>query len=110
MKTGTRERYEARAKVVRAMAHPSRLLILDTLAREDRCVGELAEVVGADPSTVSKHLALLRDAGLVGSRKEGTLHYYHVTCGCIDGFFRCIESVLHENLKAQRRAAGGVRG
>lgn len=88
------------------MAHPSRLLLLDTLSAGERCVAELTEIVGADPSTVSKHLAVLREAGLVAGRKAGAQVLYRVTCGCLDGFFRCIESVLRANLEAQRRAAG----
>jgi ArsR family transcriptional regulator len=70
------------------------------------CVGEITELVGADQSTVSKHLAVLREAGLVAGRKEGSTVRYRVTCGCLDGFFQCIESVLRQNLKAQQRAVG----
>ncbi len=47
--------YEARARVAKALAHPSRLIILDAIADGERCVCELTELVGADQSTVSKH-------------------------------------------------------
>ena len=68
------------------------------------CVGELTPLVGADQSTVSKHLAILKNIGLVADRKEGSMSYYRVTCTCLGGFFGCIESVLKANLEAQARA------
>jgi len=99
-----RKRYEARAKVAKAMAHPSRLLILDLLQDREMCVSELTDEVGADQSTVSKHLAVLKDVGLLGVRKEGALSYYRVTCGCLDGFFSCLESVLKSDVELRKTA------
>ena len=104
MNTRPRQRYRARAEVVKAMAHPSRLMILDALESRERCVCELTEMVGADQSTVSKHLALLKHAGLVEDRKEGVLVYYRLKVCCLREFFRCIETVMAENLKTQRAA------
>ena len=86
------------------MAHPSRLLILDLLQHQEMCVSELTAAVEADQSTVSKHLAVLKEVGLVDVRKEGTSSYYRVCCGCLSGFFSCIESVLQADLK-ERQAA-----
>ena len=63
-------RYEARAHVIKAMAHPTRLFIVEELSRCERCVCELTEMIGADISTVSKHLSVLRNAGIV--RDENT--------------------------------------
>ncbi|UCD29648.1 MAG: winged helix-turn-helix transcriptional regulator [Planctomycetota bacterium] len=95
--------YEARARVAKALAHPSRLLILDALKEKDQCVCELTELVGADQSTVSKHLAILKNVGLVEDRKEGAMVYYRNRCRCLEGFFECIESVLKENIKVQQK-------
>jgi len=103
MKTNSREFYEARAHIAKALAHPSRLLILDALKEGDRCVCELTELVGSDQSTVSKHLALLKNAGLVKVRKEGVMVYYGNRCKCLGGFFECIESVLKDNIDAQKK-------
>ncbi|WP_417379194.1 ArsR/SmtB family transcription factor [Gimesia sp.] len=102
MKEKTREQYEARAKIAKAMAHPSRLLMLDLLQNQEMCVNDISEKVGADQSTVSKHLSILKEVGLVGSRKEGTLSYYRVTCGCLDGFFSCMETVLLTDLEGRK--------
>ena len=99
-----RRRYEARARIAKALAHSSRLLMLDALVEQERCVCELTELVGADQSTVSKHLAVLKQAGIVSDRKEGTMTFYSLKVGCLQGFWECIESVLKENLKTQRAA------
>jgi len=103
MKEKTRKQYEARAKVAKAMAHPSRLLILDLLQNQEMCVSDLTIQVGADQSTVSKHLAILKEVGLVDVRKEGALSYYRVTCGCLDGFFSCMETVLLSDLAGRQK-------
>ncbi|MFO7877386.1 MAG: metalloregulator ArsR/SmtB family transcription factor, partial [Desulfovermiculus sp.] len=63
MKNDIRDRYESRARIMKALGHPSRLFIVDELSRQDRCVCELTEMIGADISTVSKHLSILREAG-----------------------------------------------
>lgn len=99
-----RARYEARAKIAKAMSHPSRLLMLDLLQDKEMCVGELTEQVGADQSTVSKHLAVLKDVGLVSMRKEGSMSYYQLKCGCLDGFFSCMEAVLVSDLTCRQEA------
>jgi ArsR family transcriptional regulator len=99
-----RRRYEARARIAKALAHPSRLLILDALQQRELCVCELTTLVGADQSTVSKHLAVLKYAGLVADRKDRGLTYYRLKVRCLEGFWQCIETVLKENLKTQQAA------
>lgn len=97
------ERYEARARIAKALSHPTRLMFLDALRQEgELCVCDLTTLAGVDQSTVSKHLATLRDAGLVSVRKKGSMSYYSVKCQCIEGFFGCIELVLVENVRAQQ--------
>ena len=100
----SRQRYLARARIAKAMAHPSRLMMLEAMEAKERCVCELTELVGADQSTVSKHLAVLKQAGLVEDRKAGVMVYYRVKVCCLRGFWDCIEGVLAENLKAQQAA------
>ena len=100
------ERYEARARIAKALGHPSRLVMLDALADGELCVCELTELVGADQSTVSKHLSVLKQAGIVSDRKEGSMTFYRLKVSCLQGFWQCIESVLKENLKTQQAAIG----
>jgi DNA-binding transcriptional ArsR family regulator len=99
--------YEARARVAKALAHPSRLLILDAIADGEKCVCELTELVDADQSTVSKHLSILKQAGIIADRKEGPKTFYRPQICCLKGLWDCIENVLRENLKAQQAAFGG---
>lgn len=77
-------------------------MILEALAEREMCVCDLTELVGADQSTVSKHLAILKQAGLVEDRKAGTMAFYRVKVCCLDGFWKCLETVLTQNLKAQQ--------
>ena len=94
---------EARAKILKAMGHPSRLFILEQLGQEERCVCELTEMIGADVSTISKHLSVLKQAGLVVDDKRGNQVFYQLCVPCVLNFFGCIESVL-EN-QAQEHSA-----
>lgn len=98
----SRQRYEARARIAKALAHPSRQLMLDALADGELCVCELTALVGADQSTVSKHLAVLKQVGLVADRRDGTMMYYRLKVRCLRGFWQCVESVLQQNLQQQQ--------
>ncbi|MFH1728333.1 MAG: metalloregulator ArsR/SmtB family transcription factor [Pseudomonadota bacterium] len=99
MKNKTKAQYEARAKIVKAMAHPSRLFIIDKLAESEKCVQELTKMIGADISTVSKHLAVLKEAGIIISEKRKTSVYYKLKCPCVVNFFTCVEDVIKTNVK-----------
>ena len=94
MNAKMRARFEARARVLKALAHPTRLFIVDQLVRGERCVCNLTEMVGADISTVSKHLAVLRAAGIVQDEKRGNQVFYRLRCPCVTDFFGCVEGVL----------------
>lgn len=94
MDTKTKAKYEARAKIIKALAHPTRLYIVDLLNENERCVCELTEKVGADMSTVSKHLSILKDAGIVSDEKRGTQVYYSLSVPCVLKFLGCVEEVI----------------
>jgi DNA-binding transcriptional ArsR family regulator len=96
MDSAVRERHEERARVLKAMAHPTRLYIVEELARGERCVRQLTEMIGADMSTVSRHLSILRSVGIVASDKRGAEVYYSLRMGCVLDFFGCVEAVLSE--------------
>ena len=93
--------YEARAKIIKAMAHPTRLFIVDELSRGEKCVCELTEMIGADISTVSKHLSVLKSAGIISDDKRGTQVYYTLRVPCVLNFFGCVESVLKTTAREQ---------
>lgn len=92
---------EARANVLKAMAHPTRLFIIEELEKEERCVCDLTEQIGADVSTVSKHLSVLKQAGLVMDDKRGNQVFYRLRVPCIMNFFGCVESVLEASARDQ---------
>ena len=107
MSKSKRARYEARAAIVKALAHPARLMIVDELTEHGRrCVRELTEVVGSDLSTVSRHLSVLRNAGIVESEKRGTSVYYRLRVKCIRKFFECVESVLRASARERQEVLG----
>jgi DNA-binding transcriptional ArsR family regulator len=94
MNSRNEDRLQRRANILKALAHPSRLMMVEELARGERCVCELQELVGADMSTVSKHLTVLKTAGLVESDKRGLQVFYKLLSPCVLNFFTCVESVI----------------
>ena len=94
MDVKTRNRYAERARVMKALAHPTRLFIVDQIAEHEKCVCELTEMIGADVSTVSKHLSVLKQAGIVSDEKRGLQVFYRLRVPCVVNVFGCIEGVL----------------
>ena len=91
----SRDVYEIRARVFRALGHPSRLMIVDALQAGPKHVGELVALVGSEYSTVSRHLSQLREAGIISEdRKDGNMVFYRLEVTCIAGFFTCVTEVL----------------
>ena len=97
-------RFEMRANVLKALAHPVRLMLVDALRDGERCVCELVEAIGSERTGVSKHLAILKQAGLLQDRKEGLKVFYSLSCPCVVNFFDCVEGVLRSNLESQQAA------
>lgn len=94
-----REGYRMKAQVAKALAHESRLMIIDALYQKDMCVGELSQLVQADQSTVSKHLSVLKNAGIVQDRKERSNKvYYHLKVPAIRGFNNLAMGVIQDNI------------
>ena len=94
MNQDIRDEFEDRARVLKALAHSTRLFIVDELSGGERCVRELTEKIGADMSTVSKHLSVLKAVGIVRAEKRGSEVYYSLRMGCVLDFFDCIEAVI----------------
>lgn len=86
-----------RAEVIKAIAHPSRLMMLQAMEEGELCVCKLQELVGSDISTVSKHLSILKSAGLVVDRKQGQQVFYSLRIPCLLKFLSCIDDVLNLN-------------
>jgi ArsR family transcriptional regulator len=104
MDARTRQRLTARAQIIKALAHPTRLFVVEELSRSERCVCELRDKIGADISTVSKHLSILKQAGIIADEKRGLQVWYSLRVPCILNFFGCVEDVLRANASQARSA------
>ncbi len=73
--------------------------MVQSLCLGERCVCELQALVGSDVSTVSKHLAVLKDAGVVQDQRRGTNIYYSLRMTCVSTFLNCVGNFLGERLE-----------
>src|SRR5512133_2289053 len=85
--------YKAKARIIKALAHPSRLFIVDELSRGERCVAELTDMIGVEMPTVSRHLSQLKEVGIVEDEKRGAQVFYRLRVPCVLNFFQCVEAV-----------------
>jgi len=93
---------EIRAKIIKAMSHPVRLMMIDLLKTGEHSFSELFDLFKLDKSTVSKHLLVLKEAGILSSRKEGIDMIYRLDVPCILDFFGCVTAVIESNVKKQQ--------
>lgn len=98
-KAGRRVVYEKQAEILKALAHPVRVAILDFLRDGEQCVCDIAEHVGSERSNVSRHLAVMVNAGVLESRKQGLNVMYELKALCILDFFSCLEKCLKVQAK-----------
>ncbi len=105
MKTNSRKsRTSRRAAVIKALGHPSRVLIAEMLTGGEKCVNELTDAVSADISTVSKHLSVMKAVGLVEVEKRGLNQFYRLRCPCLLEFFRCVDLICDTRNPSARKA------
>ena len=89
--------YEAakiRAEIIKAMAHPARLMIIE--------FSEIYELFDCDKSTISKHLLVLKNAGIVSSQKKGVDVLYKLETKCIIKFLDCVNNVINTSIKKKK--------
>ena len=80
-------------KIFKALSDKNRVRIMSMLTKKELCVCEITHVLKLATSTVSKHLAVLKNVGLVEAEKRGLNVYYRLKCPCIMNIFSCIETV-----------------
>ncbi|MEW6349690.1 MAG: metalloregulator ArsR/SmtB family transcription factor [Thermodesulfobacteriota bacterium] len=97
-----KERLRLKAEVFKAMGHPLRLGVIEFLRGGERCVCEIVEHLGTGISNMSKHLSVLKKAGVVVDRREGLKIMYSLTMPCALEFSRCVEDVVIKRLEQQR--------
>ncbi len=96
------EEAEIRAKIIKAMAHPVRLMMIEFLKIGERSFSDIFDLFQLDKSTVSKHLLVLKEAGIVSSRKSGADMIYKLQVPCVTDFFGCVTAVIDSNVKKQQ--------
>ena len=100
---------ESRAKIFKALGHPSRLKMVEGLFSGERCVCELQVLVGSDISTVSKHLNILKEAGILQDERRGTSIYYSLRMKCIANFLGCVNDFVGQRWEEQIKALGQAK-
>lgn len=94
-----KELYEAKANILKALAHPTRLYMAEKLLKGEKCVCEFVREIDADISTISKHLSILKNAGIVKDEKRGKQVFYHLKTPCILQFTECALNIIESNLE-----------
>ncbi len=98
--------YEMRARICQVLADPKRLRLIDELRDRERTVGELAEALGISYPNASQHLNVMRDAGLVSTRRESTSIYYRLAYPQITQACDIVCDVLRTQLADTASLAG----
>ncbi|MCL2304433.1 MAG: metalloregulator ArsR/SmtB family transcription factor [Planctomycetaceae bacterium] len=83
-----------KAGVFKALGHPTRLRIVEKLADGEQCVCVLLEMFEIDISTLSRHLSVLKNAGIVSDERRGKNIYYSLKCPCLVNMVECMEETL----------------
>jgi DNA-binding transcriptional ArsR family regulator len=99
MTAAAQAEYKAQARIIKALAHPTRLFIVDELSRGERCVQELTDMIGVEMPTVSRHLSQLKSAGILEDQKRGAQVFYRLRVPCVLNFFKCVQAVQNNNGK-----------
>lgn len=93
---------EIRCNIIKAMSHPVRLMAIEFLKNGDKPFSEILSLFNLDKSTVSKHLLVLKEAGILSSRKCGADMIYSLQVPCVTEFFGCITAVIENTVRRQQ--------
>ena len=102
------ETYQARARIMKALSNPVRLMIVDELSKGDRCICELQHLFPHDKSTLSRHVAALRNVGIISERREGVRNILKLETPCILNVFECTMNVVRSHATRQFELARGA--
>jgi ArsR family transcriptional regulator len=105
MTASAQAKFKNHARIIKALAHPTRLFIVDELSRGERCVCELKDMIGVEMPTVSRHLGVLKGAGILEDKKRGLQVFYRLRVPCVLNFFKCVEAVQRDDCKTSKRTA-----
>lgn len=91
--TPTAANLRLQAQTFKALGHPARLQMVLAVADGEQCVCELTELVGLDMSTISKHLSVLTQSGVLVSEKRANKVFYRLRTPCVAKVFTCLQDV-----------------
>lgn len=91
--------FKIQAQVFKALAHPIRLAIVQFLKKDEKCVCDIIDYVESERSNVSRHLNVLKQAGVVSDRKEGLQVYYRLNMPCAISFFGCVKEIVQSQIE-----------
>lgn len=97
-----KEFYKLKTSLIKALANPTRLMIVDCLRNGEKSVGDIIQITKEEQSNISKNLGILKTNGFIKDRKEGLNVYYSLKICCINDFFCCLDNIISENLKYQQ--------
>ncbi|MEK7851673.1 MAG: metalloregulator ArsR/SmtB family transcription factor [Deltaproteobacteria bacterium] len=106
---GNKEIYEIHSNICQCLANPKRLEVINTLRDKEMPVTELAEKMGITKANLSQHLAIMRDKGILKSRREGTNIYYSLANPKVIQACDIMREVLFEHLKERKKIVGAGR-
>ncbi|KAA2247281.1 helix-turn-helix transcriptional regulator [Solihabitans fulvus] len=105
----TRPLYQLKAEFFKTLGHPARIRVLELLSLREHAVAEMLPEVGMEAANLSQHLAVLRRAGLVTSRREGTTVYYTLTDPQVAELLTVARSILSTVLTGHIEMLEGLR-
>ena len=85
---------DKQASVLKAISHPIRIAIAEFLKDGEQCVCDIAEFIGAERSNISRHLAVMVNAGVLEYRRDGLKVIYKLRCPCVLEFLSCVTEVI----------------
>ena len=95
--------FERQAEIAKAVAHPLRMAVIDFLKDGEKCVCDIARHIGSERSNVSRHLAVMVRAGVLGCRKDGLKVFYSLKTPCVAEFLSCVVRVLKQQARENKR-------
>lgn len=88
------EVYEEQAKIFKALGHPARLMMVEAMLENPKTVTELTNMVQLEMPTVSRHLAVLKEAQVVKAQKKANSIIYSIELTCLKGFLQCSRNTV----------------
>ncbi len=101
--------FNRQAEIVKGLAHPIRIAIVDYLRDGPRCVCDIAAHVRSERSNVSRHLSVMTSAGILDNYKDGLKVIYRLKRPCILEFFSCIKHCIMEQAKDDQALLKSLR-